>query len=74
MTEHRDIAERLERERPMPRPAFVGRLRRQLLGAPDSWREFPARLRRLVAAYLSGGLLLLAVAMLGVAGAGPFAA
>jgi hypothetical protein len=64
---------RLEDERPLPRPAFRGELRRQLLAqeaAPLSARH----LRLLIAAYAICGSVLLAVAALGTAGAGPLAA
>jgi hypothetical protein len=74
MNEPRDITERLERERPVPRPTFVGAVRRHLSAAPALWRELPGRLRLHVAAYSGGGLLLLLLAALGVAGVGPFAA
>jgi hypothetical protein len=69
------LAERLENQRPVPRAAFRGELRRHLLsagGAPHG--AAPARLRLLIASYLGSGLILLAVAALGVAGAGPFSA
>jgi hypothetical protein len=70
----RATAERLERDRPLPRPAFRGDLRRSLL-AP---RRVPAgaagRWRVLVATYSGLGALLLAVAAVGLAGVGPFGA
>lgn len=69
------VAHRLEDERPVPRAAFRGDLRRHLevLGpAATRWR--PARLRLQVATYVASGVALLAVAGLGLAGAGPFAA
>ena len=67
------IAERLERERPLPGPAFRGDLRRRLLsqGAP---RLRPARLRLQILAYGSSGLVLLAGGVLSAAGVGPLAA
>jgi hypothetical protein len=68
------VAERLERERPLPNPAFKGELRRKLaeLGlAPRRWQ--PERLRLQVAAYLAAGLALLALAAIGLSGIGPFA-
>jgi hypothetical protein len=69
------IAARLESERPVPRPAFRGDLRRRLMIA----RPGPGRLSRrgalaLTAAYAGSGLTLLAIAALGVIGAGPLAA
>jgi hypothetical protein len=69
-----DVASRLEAERPIPDAAFRGRLRRRLFGRPDDgWRSAPARLRRQIVAYAGSGAALLAVAVIGVAGAGPFA-
>jgi hypothetical protein len=65
------IGERLEAERPNPRAGFRAELKARLASAPASWR--PQRLRLAVAAYLGSGLLLLAVAALGVGGAGPLA-
>jgi hypothetical protein len=70
----RDVAARLEAERPVPDPAFRGRLRRRLLDEPARWRSAPASLRRLIVAYAGSGFALLAIAVIGVAGAGPFAA
>jgi len=67
------LESRLEDERPLPRPAFRGELRRQLLslgGAPVPAR----RLRLIIAAYATCGSVLLVVAALGTAGAGPLAA
>jgi hypothetical protein len=69
--ELRPIAERLERERPIPRPAFRGELRRRLLVAPGQPRQ---RIRLLIGAYATSGLALLLVGALGVAGSGPLAA
>lgn len=68
--ELRPIEERLRAERPVPRAAFRAELRARLVEAP---RERP-RIRRLILAYGTSGLALLAVATLGVAGAGPLAA
>lgn len=67
------IARRLEAERPVPRAAFRGELRRQLL-ASGRPRTAPQRLRLLIGAYASGGTALLAVAAVGLAGLGPFGA
>ena len=69
-----DVIARLEAERPVPDAGFRGRLRRQLLRHHDGWHSAPARLRRLIAAYACSGAALLAIAVIGVAGAGPFAA
>lgn len=69
------VARRLTDERPTPRAAFRGELRRYLaaLSPPlPAWR--PARLRLQVAAYLGAGALLLGVAAIGLAGIGPLAA
>jgi hypothetical protein len=63
----RGIAQRLEAQRPLPHPAFRGRLRRDLMGMP---RRREPTLRAALA--LSGaGSTLLAVAFLGVIGLGP---
>jgi len=68
------IAERLERERPVPAATFRGELRRSLQRGPRREPALPpARARILVAAYGGCGTVLLAVAAIGVAGAGPFA-
>jgi hypothetical protein len=67
------ITRRLEAERPVPHPAYRGELRRTLLARLEH-RGRPVRVRRLIAAYAGSGLCLLAVAALGVAGAGPLAA
>jgi hypothetical protein len=78
MTEHldddlREIAARLEAERPHPSCAFRGELRRRLLGAPERQEE-RRRALALIASYATTGLVLLATAALGVIGIGPFAA
>ena len=64
------VERQLEAERPVPSPAFRGKLRRHLLAASASGG---GRARALVAGYAGSGLTLLAVAALGVAGGGPFA-
>ncbi len=69
-------AERLRLQRPVPAPGFRGELRR-LLVAGEARRghrllgDFSVRAR--ATGYLTAGLLLLAVAAVGVAGVGPFA-
>jgi hypothetical protein len=68
------LGERLDAERPVPRALFRGELRRQLLESLGARPARPRRLRLLIAAYGGSGLLLLAIAAIGVAGAGPFAA
>lgn len=70
----RELAERLRDERPVPAPGFRGSLRRHLLGAQENRAARPQRLRLLVALYAGSGLGLLALAAIGVAGAGPLAA
>lgn len=68
----RELGMRLERERPLPRPAFRGDLGRRL--AASATRRPPRRLRLLVAAQLGAGALLLGIAAVGVvAQAGPLA-
>jgi hypothetical protein len=68
------LARRLEGERPVPRPAFRGGLRRRLLAQLGQAPSRPRRLRLLVTAYTASGLALLAFAAIGLVGAGPFAA
>jgi ferric-dicitrate binding protein FerR (iron transport regulator) len=65
------IARMLESARPLPRPAFRGELARHLAAAPAA----PAsrRLRARVLSLGAAGVLLLAVAGLGVAHRGPLA-
>jgi hypothetical protein len=68
------MAERLRSERPFPRAAYRAELRAHLrdhASARPAWR--PRHLRRLVAAYAGSGVALLAVAAIGLAGAGPLA-
>jgi hypothetical protein len=67
------LARRLERERPLPRPAFRGALGRKLARELEPHRPAPRRLRRLIGAYAGSGLLLLALPVLGAVGAGPLA-
>jgi hypothetical protein len=68
------MADLLERDRPLPRATFRGDLRRSLLdGRRSSAGATAGRWRILVATYSGLGALLLAVAALGLAGAGPFA-
>ena len=64
------LAERLERERPVPSAGFRGDLRRQLLAGELS-RSRPARLRVLIASYAGAGSLLLLAGAASVAGIGP---
>jgi hypothetical protein len=67
-------SQRLESERPVPRPTFRGDLRRSLLAELESEPVAPPRLRLLIAAYAGSGLVLLAVAGVGLDGIGPLAA
>jgi hypothetical protein len=67
-----DLARRLREARPIPAPAFVGRLRRAIIdartpGVEPAWRV-PAQI---VGCALAGTLLLL-LGVVGAAGAGPF--
>jgi hypothetical protein len=66
------LAERLQRSRPLPRPAFRGGLGRELAVHLERFRG--PRLRRLALVYALSGALLLGVAALSVAGVGPLAA
>jgi hypothetical protein len=67
------LAERLERERPVPSASFRGALRRRLL-AGDLVRTRPARLRLLIASYASAGSALLLIGAASAAGLGPLGA
>jgi len=68
------VGMRLADARPLPEPNFRGELRRRLAGAQAGGAVAPRRVRALAASYALSGLLLLAVAVAGVAGGGPFAA
>ena len=68
------LARRLERERPVPRPGFRGSLGRSLTRQLEPHRAPSRRLGVLIGAYTGSGLALLAVAALGLVGAGPLAA
>ena len=67
------LAERLERERPVPRASFRGDLRRHLLLGAQA-RSRPERLRLLIAGYAGAGSLLLLAGAASVAGIGPLGA
>jgi hypothetical protein len=67
------LAERLERDRPLPSPAFRGELGRRLLRRRPS-EPAAARFRLWVASYTVAGALCLTIAAIGLAGIGPFAA
>jgi hypothetical protein len=68
-----DLGDRLEGERPVPRAGFRAELNARLRELeeqrPVAWR--PRNLGRLVAGYCGAGSLLLAIAALGLGGAGP---
>lgn len=68
------LADRLERDRPIPSSGFRGELRRGLLTNVGAQPTRPQRLGALISAYAGSGVVLLAVAVLGVAGVGPLAA
>ncbi|HVV90005.1 MAG TPA: hypothetical protein VHB53_05885 [Solirubrobacterales bacterium] len=68
------LAERLERERPLPGPTFRGELRRRLLAGSRRSIAPAARFRLRAASYAAAGTLCLLVAAIGLAGVGPFAA
>jgi hypothetical protein len=68
-----ELSHRLAAERHVPSASFRGRLRRHLLASGAAAHTRPARVRLMIAAYAGSGLVLLAVAAIGVAGAGPFA-
>lgn len=67
------IAARLEAERPVPRAAFRGELRRALLGSAERRPLEPPRLRLMIAGFTGSGAGLLAIAAVGLAGLGPLA-
>ncbi len=66
-------AKALEDARPLPRPEFRGQLRRELTeGRRRRAWERQARWQPLAASYAAIGAALLAVAAIGLTGAGPF--
>ncbi|MDQ3722341.1 MAG: hypothetical protein M3376_04580 [Actinomycetota bacterium] len=67
------LAERLERERPVPSAGFRGALRRRLLAGQASHSR-PARLRLLITGYASAGSTLLLIGAASAAGVGPLGA
>jgi hypothetical protein len=69
-----ELALQLEAARPLPAPGFRGELRRRLVAAQAGGATAPRRVRAFALSYALSGLLLLAVAAVGVAGTGPFAA
>ncbi len=68
-----ELAQRLERERPVPSAAFRGDLRRRLLTGGAAHAR-PARLRVLIAGYAGAGTALLLVAAASALGLGPLGA
>jgi hypothetical protein len=65
------IAERIERDRPVPAASFRGDLRRRLKGSASA---MPAlRRRRLALCCLIGGAGMLGLAAIGLTGLGPLA-
>jgi hypothetical protein len=64
------LAQRLQRQRPVPSVAFRGDLRRRLRAGVNVGSR-PARLRLLIAGCASAGSLLLALGAASVAGIGP---
>jgi hypothetical protein len=68
------LADRLERERPLPSPHFRGEMRRSLMEGPRRGSLRAPSLRVRVASYVGAGSLCLLVAAAGLVGAGPFAA
>ncbi|HET6998400.1 MAG TPA: hypothetical protein VFI03_07395 [Solirubrobacterales bacterium] len=69
-----EVGGQLDAARPLPAPGFRGELRRRLAGTQADGGVAPRRVRTFALSYALSGLLLLAVAALGVAGGGPFAA
>jgi hypothetical protein len=69
-----ELERRLHEERPLPSPGFRSMLQNQLFSQGRSRETNPGRVRVLIAAYASGGLVLLLLAAVGVLGAGPLSA
>jgi hypothetical protein len=67
------LVARLETERPVPRAAFRGDLRRALLAGAERRPAAPQRLRLMIAVFAGSGSVLLAIAAIGLTGAGPLA-
>ena len=68
------VGEWLLRRRPLPSAGFRAQLHGRLSALVDQERRWrPRRLRLVAAAYIGCGLGLMAVAALGLAGAGPLA-
>lgn len=67
------LAERLDRERPVPTAAFRGTLRRRLVTGGAACSR-PARLRLLITGYAGAGSALLLIGAASAAGIGPLGA
>lgn len=63
-----DVEARLARERPVPAAGFRGALGRQLAESDPGYGPRPERLRVRVIAWMLGGEMLLALALLGALG------
>ena len=72
--EDAELAHRLASERPVPSAGYRARVRADLLASLPAREARPRRVRLLIAAYAGSGALLLVVAAVGVAGAGPLSA
>ena len=67
-----ELARSLSADRPVPSPSLRSSIR-AAISSRGRIASRPPNLHVLVAAYLIAGLVLLAIAALGVAGTGPFA-
>jgi hypothetical protein len=69
------VAERLERERPLPSPGFRGELKRHLMRKEERMTPAisPVALKRRIAGLATSGGVLLAIAGAGALGLGPLA-
>jgi hypothetical protein len=69
----RSIENRLEHERALPDPGFLGRLERHLLALEAEGFARPPNLSLLIGIFAGCGGILLAIAIAGVLGSGPLA-
>ena len=67
------VEDRLERERAVPDPGFLGRLEHHLLALEGEGFARPQNLPVLIGTFAGCGGLLLAIAIAGVLGSGPLA-
>lgn len=67
-----EVAMRLQAQAPVPAPTFRGDLYRKLRAA-ESRATTPPVARALALSYVASGMLLLAIAAIGLTGTGPFA-